>query len=144
MLWFGAQPEMMNIKLLESKAGAVWAGQALPEFPLQFPGLAEPKPRPEAQPDAVPKKASIPERVETIKRAPPPSSSLPTWTPGRQLQTLPSSTWPTAGLAERLPDAVGGVAGWVPWAEVTAPGAVLGAGAWGGMCLAGPGASCPH
>ena len=111
MLWFGAQPEMMNIKLLESKAGAVWAGQAHPEFPLHFPGLAEPKPRPEAQPDAVPKKASIPERVETIKRAPAPSSSLSTWNPGRQLQMLPSSTWPTAGLAERLPDAAGGVAG---------------------------------
>lgn len=42
-----SQLEMMNIKLLESKAGAVWVGQALAEFPLHFPGLAEPRPRPE-------------------------------------------------------------------------------------------------
>lgn len=95
------QLEMESMKLLGSKGGAVWAGRAL----SPAPGHSLNRPPPSRGP-------------KPSRGLPGPAPLCPPGAPSSQLQKLPFTRWPTAGLAERLPEVAGEAAGWVPWAEV--------------------------
>lgn len=84
------------------------------------------------------------ERAETISWALGPASLSPPGAPSSQLQKLPFSRWPTAGLVEWLPDVAGRAAGWLHWAEVTALDQSWGPAPRGRVCLASLGATCPN
>ena len=114
-----SQLEMMNIELLGSKAGAAWAGRALAERPRHFPCLAGPKPLRHSLMPSLKRPPSL-RGQKPSSGLPGPAPLSPPGAPSSQLQKLPSSRWPTAGLAEWLPDVAGGAAGWVHWAEVNA------------------------
>lgn len=137
------------MELPGSKAGAVWAGQPqggalTSQSPLAVPAWQSPNPCPEAQPNSLPKKASITEGEETIRWALRSSFCLPPGAPSSQLQKLPFSRWPTAGLAKFLPDVASGAACWLHRAEVTASEQSWGLAPKGGMCVAGLGVSCQN
>lgn len=142
------QSGMVTWELLGSKAGAVWGGQPCGRAltaespPLPWPG----KPKPTLNVHLTP----------SLKRPPSsrgqgPSSGLPDpaplppcGAPSSQLQNLPFSRWPTAGLAKWLPDVAGMAAGWLHRAEVAAPAQSWGLAPRGGMCLVSLGATCPN
>lgn len=98
---------------------------------LHFPCLAEPKPLPKAQPNAIPKKASVLERAGTTKWAPRPGFCLPAWSPQ---QSVPEAA--ILQMANSWPRPVAARCGWrgsrlAPPGRGYRIGAVLGAGAQG-------------
>lgn len=111
--------EPSQLELLGSKAGAAWAGRALAERPCHFPRLAGPKALRHSLTPSLKRPASL-RGQKPSSGLPGPSPLSPPGAPSSQLQRLPSSRWPTAGLAERLPDVAGGAAVWVRWAAVNA------------------------